>query len=84
MKKELKIITAAKAAKADGYVYMSAVVKSVYNTVYHNVNKIDDVLATDKWISAPVYNSGWHGRLGVSSLPDKCINKSEAINKYCK
>jgi hypothetical protein len=86
MAKELKIITAAKAAKADGYVYMTSVVKSVFSTEYHNVNKIDDVIATGKWIAAGKSDGKWHGPIGVSGayLPDRSINKSVAIEQYCK
>lgn len=80
-----KIIKAAIAAKKDGFVYMSSVVKSHFSTIYHNVNLIDDVILNGKWIACVKgsYN-GWHGPIGISKLPEKCINKSEAINKYCK
>ena len=79
-----KIIQAARAAKADGYEYMTAVVKSHYATTYHNVNKIDDVLAAGKWIAAPRNSSGWSGPIGSSTVPAKSINKSIAIARYCK
>jgi hypothetical protein len=81
--KELKIIKAAKAAKTDGYTYMTSVVKSVYTTEYHNVNKIDDVIKAGKWIPAETYNGKWHGPIGVSDTPDHSINKSIAIKQYC-
>jgi len=89
--KKSKIIEAAKKAKEDGYEYMSSVVKSVYSTTYYNVVKIDDVLKAGKWIPAnrvsmmPSKNGGsWHGRCGQNWLPEKSINKSSAIYKYCK
>ena len=42
---EHKIVKAAKAAKADGFEYMSSVVKSVYTTTYYNVVVIDNVIS---------------------------------------
>ena len=84
--KESKIIRAAKAAKADGYKYMSSVVKSCYNTIYHHVVEIDSVIAAGKWI--PAYQgqleSGARCRIGQIHEPKNCINKSVAINKYCR
>ena len=86
-----KLIDAAKAAKDDGYKYMTSVVKSVYNTTYHHVVAIDDVLAAGKWLPAQCGSyptadgqSSWHGRCGTSTVPEKSINKSRAIAKYCK
>ena len=82
--KESKIIKAAKAAKNDGFVYMSSVVKSVFNTTYYHINKIDDVIAAGKWIPCPKGQCGnWHGRIGTNHFPEKCINKSNATYKYC-
>jgi hypothetical protein len=80
-----KIVQAAKAAKADGYKYFTSVVKSHFATTYHHVVKIDDVLNAGKWIPAPYgqLESGAHCRIGVSKLPDKSINKSDAIVEYC-
>ena len=90
--KTSKIIEAAKKAKEDGYEYMTSVVKSVYNTTYCNVNKIDDILAAGKWIPARYVSmmptadgsSTWHGRMGQNWVPKNSINKSSAILKYCK
>lgn len=81
----MKTIQAAIAAKADGYEYMTSVVKSVYQTTYYNINKIDDVISAGKWIPASKGQlpSGARGRIGSSSLPPKSINKSVAISKYC-
>lgn len=45
-----KIVDRAQALKAQGYKYMAAVIKSVYNTSYYNVQSIDDVIACGKWI----------------------------------
>lgn len=84
MKKESKIMTAARAAKADGYEYMTSVVKSKFNTTYYHVNKIDDILSVGEWIPAPFNSYGWHGRIGTSTPPKNSINKSNAIYKYCK
>ncbi len=84
---ENKIVKAAKAAKADGYEYMTSVVKSVYTTTYYNVVAIDDVISNGKWIACQKKTGfGWHGPVGVrlSDLPDKCIGKSIAIERYCK
>ena len=92
MKPESKIMKAARMAKEDGYEYMTSVVKSVYNTTYYNVNKIDDVIKVGKWIPANYVSmmptadgtGSWHGRCGQNWLPEKSINKSSAIRKYCK
>ncbi len=82
---ENKIVKAAKAAKADGFEHMSSVVKSVYTTTYYHVVAIDDVISKGKWISCPKKTGfGWHGPVGVTNLPDKCIGKSIAIKRYCK
>ena len=80
---EKKIIIAAKKAKDEGYIYMSSIVKSVYSTTYHHINKIDDILVKGKWIAAPINSFPWHGRIGQTALPPKTINKSLAIHKYC-
>lgn len=77
-----KIKGIAEKAKADGYVYMASVVKSVYNTTYYNVNRIDDIITCGKWIPAAYNNWPWHGRLGQSRLPDKCIRKDRAYRIY--
>ena len=81
--KELKIIKAAKAAKAAGYTHMTSVVRSKFNTVYHNVNEIDSVIENG-WMAAPRHYQGW--RMGVTSnnVPDHSINKSKAIRMFCK
>lgn len=82
---EHKVVKAAKAAKADGFEYMSSVVKSVYATTYFNVVAIDDVIYNGKWIACQKKTGfGWHGPVGVTNLPDKCIGKSIAIDRYCK
>lgn len=81
-----KLIEAAMAAKADGYEYMTSIVKSVYSTTYHNVVRIDDILKRGGWI--PAYHgqleSGAHCRIGRIKVPEKSINKSDAIRRYCK
>ena len=81
-----KIIAAAKAAKAAGFIFMSSVVKSKFATTYHHVVKIDDVIAAGAWIPANFvqFESGARGRFGISTLPTKSINKSEAIRRFCK
>lgn len=80
-----KLQTAAKAAKADGYEYMTSVVKSVFRTEYHHVVSIDEVIEQGKWPAAPRARFGkWYGRLGTSEVPAKSINKSVAIGRYCK
>lgn len=86
-----KILEAAIAAKADGYEYMTSVVKSVYNTTWYHIVAIDEVIATGKWQPAPRGNyptadghSTWHGRCGSREVPEKSINKSLAITRYCK
>ena len=82
--RESKVLRAAKRAKEDGYVYMSSVVKSVFSTAYHHVVKIDDIIESGKWI--PAYRGqygNWYGRFGQINRPEKCINKSLAICKYC-
>lgn len=84
---ENKIVKAAKAAKADGFEYMTSVVKSVYSTIYFNVVAIDDVISKGKWIACQKKTGfGWHGPIGVSAseLPDKCIGKAIALDRYCK
>lgn len=80
-----KIKQAAEAAKADGYEYMTSVVKSVYSTTYHHVVPIDEVIESGKWTPAPQGQWGnWSGRLGQAKLPENSINKSRAISKYTK
>lgn len=78
-----KTIRAAKAAKQDGYVFMTSVVRSKYTTTYHNVNAIDDVIEHG-WTPAPRHYHGWRIGITTAQLPDKCINKSDAIAKYCQ
>ena len=80
---EKKIITAAKKAKADGYTHMTSVIRSKFNTTYHHVIKIDDVI-DNGWTAAPRHYQGWTMGVTDSNLPEKCINKSYAISKYCK
>ena len=84
---ENKIVKAAKAAKADGFEYMTSVVKSVYATTYYNVVAIDAVISGGKWIACQKKTGfGWHGPIGVTAydLPDKCIGKAIALDRYCK
>ena len=84
---ENKIVKAAKAAKADGYEYMSSVVKSVYATTYYNVVAIDYVISKGRWIACQKKTGfGWHGPIGVrfADLPNKCISKAFALVRYCK
>ena len=84
--KESKLIQAAKAAQADGYEYLTSVVKSHMATTYHHVVSIARIIEAGKWIPANYvqFPSGAHGRYGVSHIPVKSINKSSAILKYCK
>lgn len=81
-----KIVQAAEAAKADGYKYMTSIVKTHFYTTYYNVVRIDKILATGKWepASEVVFDSGAHGKFGVTSVPEKSINKSDAIAIYCQ
>jgi hypothetical protein len=81
-----KTLKAAIAAKKDGYKYMTSLVKSKFNTRYHHIVRIDDVIESEKWIPAPhvQFSSGAHGPAGSSTVPPKSINKGEAIIKYCK
>lgn len=84
---EHKVVKAAKAAKADGFEYMSSVIKSVYATTYFNVVAIDDVISKGKWIACQKKTGfGWHGPICVtaSNLPDKCIGKAIALDRYCR
>jgi hypothetical protein len=78
-----KIIMAAKKAKKDGYKYMTSVVRSKYTTTYHHVNDIDDVIENG-WAPAPRHLHGWRMGVTTAQLPEKCINKSDAIAKYCQ
>ena len=84
--KESKLIQAAKAAQAEGYEYLTSVVKSHKATTYHHVVAIAHVINAGKWIAANSvqFPSGAHGRFGVSRVPEKSINKTSAILKYCK
>jgi hypothetical protein len=79
---EKKIITAAKAAKKDGYEYITSVVGSKYHTTYHHVNTIDAVIKNG-WDPAPRHYHGWRMGITTAQLPEKCINKTDAIAKYC-
>jgi hypothetical protein len=64
-------------AKQAGYVYCASVVKSIHNTVYYNVNLIDDCIECGKWIPCLMGQYGkWHGRIGTSKLPEKTCFKS--------
>lgn len=49
-KKQSKIVERAISLKSKGFKYMAAVIKSVYNTSYYNVQSIDDVIKVGKWI----------------------------------
>ena len=68
MKKESKIIARAKELKSMGYTNMASIVKSVFSTSYYHVVKIDDVIATGKWIPSNKvqFESGAHGRVGTN------------------
>jgi hypothetical protein len=81
--KESKLI---RAAQADGYKIFTSVVKSHYATTYHHAVHIVDIISAGKWIKANCvqFPSGARGRFGVSRVPEKSINKSSAILKYCK
>lgn len=53
--------------KANGITQIAAVVKSIYNTTYYNVNTIDALLANGgKWIPAGFgqTETGARGRMG--------------------
>jgi len=78
-----KITKAAKSAKKDGYKYMTSVVGNKFNTVYHHVIKIDDVIKNG-WSPAPYHYNGWKIGVTTANLPGMSINKSLAISKYCK
>lgn len=78
-----KIQEAAIKAKADGYEYMTSVVKQQFATTYHHVLSIDTVIEHG-WIAAPINTFRWTGRVGIAHVPDKSINKRIAIAKYCK
>jgi hypothetical protein len=74
-----KIQRAAIESKKQGYEYMSSVVKSVFNTTYYNVNKIDDVIENG-WTPAQRGQFGnWHGRIGQIHRPEKCISRQSAL-----
>lgn len=83
MKSVHKVVLAAIVARARGYVYISSVVKNYRATTYHHVVPISHVIAAGAWIPANkvIFPSGAHGRFGISTarLPEKCINKSEAL-----
>jgi len=58
---------------------MASVVKSHFNTTYYNVNNIDDVIERG-WKPAGFNSYEWHGRIGTSHLPEKCIKRQDALN----
>ena len=73
-----RFVEQCKKAKSMGYIYISGVVKSVFQTTYYNVNKIDDLIKEGKWIPSAHVNfpGGAHGRFGTAHRPDKCLPKT--------
>ena len=66
----MKNLTLAKAQelKLQGITHIASVVKSTFDTTYYHVNSIASLQANNgKWIPAPIYNNGWHGRFGITS-----------------
>lgn len=76
--KESKIVKAAKEAKKQGYEFISSVVKSHFNTVYYNVNSVEDIISEGKWIPAP-RNESYGYRIGTSSVPENTISRVNAF-----
>lgn len=82
-----KVVRAAIAAKRDGYEYMTSIVKQHMSTTYHNVQLIEDIISAGGWIPCRQgWVGNWYGPKGVSTanLPEKSINKSFAIRRYCR
>jgi len=83
MKRESKIVKAAKLAKELGYDHISTVVKSVFATTYHNHNSVEDILQHGKWVAAQYHNGRWCGPMGTSykDLPPKTISRVDLFRK---
>lgn len=61
-----------------GVKYVYSIVKSFYNTTYYHVVAIDKIIEEQRWIPAPkVSMMPWHGRIGVSHLPEHSIHRSQ-------
>lgn len=85
-----KLLKAAKAAKTDGYTHLTSVVKQVFRTTYYHVVSIDEIINNGgRWPAAQSGSfpgkggSSWHGPCGTNTVPEKSINKSAAIRRYC-
>lgn len=83
MKKDLKIVRAAKWAKENGYDYISSVVKSHFSTTYYHIVSVDDIIKSGNWIPAPKVNfaSGARGRQGRNNVPEKTISRTIVLSK---
>lgn len=78
--KTSKVVERAIELKAMGYTHMASIVKSVFNTSYYHVVKIDDVIEAGKWIPSGMvqFESGAHGRVGTNG---KHIDWSKTARK---
>ena len=79
--KESRLITGAKLAQAQGYKYISSVVKRHFTTTYYHYVSIDRVIAAVKWIPAQQHHYGWSGRMGVTfkNLPEHTISRQDVL-----
>ena len=77
-----KLKTLAVKAKSAGFLYVASVVKSVFKTTYYHVVKIDDVINSGKWPTAPwvTFPGGAWRMAGQSTLPDNTIMRRDLYN----
>lgn len=85
MKKENKMVQAARLAKTLGYTHIASVVKSVFSTTYHHVLSCDEIIEDGRWTGAQRAQFGkWHGPLGVNVNNvnwSKTISKTDIMHK---
>ena len=81
-----ELVNVAKLAKENGFIYMASVVKSVFDTTYYHVVKIDHLIEKGVWPSAEkvIFESGARGSFGTANLPDKTILRKKAYKNHKK
>lgn len=78
------LIKVAKLAKENGFIYMASVVKSVFDTTYYHVVKIDLLIEKGVWPPAEkvIFENGARGSFGTANLPEKTILRKKAYKDF--
>ena len=88
--KKSKLVKAAEGAKKAGYNYLSAMIMSKSGKRFYNVVHVDDIIRIGAWIPSSIKvvknEIGKEQAIFQTTdiLPEKSINKAEALRRFGK